>query len=164
MHGHTSFSSAWSHITIRLDAHCVFSKVRHDLKTILPGHGVLKCFAALHPRRAPRLTVSVSVVEIQHDNMSSHSTVYMFGDQAAFSKNTLRALLRLNQDPILKSFLGQAGSTLRREIQALPWRQREQFPAFVGLSDLLAVDSEKELHPALRLALTTISHLAVYIL
>jgi hypothetical protein len=96
--------------------------------------------------------------------MSGLSSIYLFGDQAAFSLDDLQALVVLDHDYLLAESLEKAASGLRQEIQLLPAHLGNEFPAFVKSIDLLAVPGSQCLHPALRLALSTTYHIAVWFL
>ncbi|KAG8408393.1 Type I Iterative PKS [Metarhizium acridum] len=65
--------------------------------------------------------------------------VLLFGDLSASGfEEDLRRLLHIKTDPLLSSFLEQAGLSLRRLIGNLPSRQQDLFPRFTTLIDLVS--------------------------
>lgn len=95
--------------------------------------------------------------------MAAPLSLYLFGDQTTQSREDLRPLLLVGGNPILTAFIDQATLSLRKEIQSLSWSQRERFPSFSSLLDLLAIDASKPLHPALQLALSSVHHFALFL-
>ena len=95
--------------------------------------------------------------------MAPPLSLYLFGDQTTQCKEDLAALLLLGGNPTLNTFIDQAASSLRQEIQSLSWTHRDQFPAFSNFLDLLAIDASKPLHPALQLALSSVHHFALFL-
>lgn len=89
-------------------------------------------------------------------------SLYLFGDQTTQYKENLRTLLMVGGNPTLNSFTDQAALSLRQEIQTLPWSQRDQFPAFATLLDLLGTD-DKPNHPAIQLALFSVHNFALFL-
>ena len=96
-------------------------------------------------------------------NMAAPLSLYLFGDQDSQFRDDLGTLLLVGGNPILNTFFDRAALSLRQEIQALPWPQRDQFPSFCNFLDLLAIDTSKPLHPALQLALSSVHHFAVFL-
>jgi hypothetical protein len=88
--------------------------------------------------------------------------IFAFGDQAAFNREDLRPLV-LRGGEYVHPFLSQTLFALRREINSLPWDQREQFPTFSTFLELLDIDNSKPLHPGLQVALSCIYQFAVYL-
>lgn len=95
--------------------------------------------------------------------MAASLSVYLFGDQTADFQDDLRALLLVKSNALLATLIDQATVSLQREIQSLPWSQREQLPSFGNLLDLLSIGASKPLHPALHLALSCLHHFGLYV-
>jgi len=95
--------------------------------------------------------------------MSAPLSLYLFGDQTTQPKEDLRKLLMVGGNPTLNSFTDQAALSLRQEIQTLDWSQREYFPTFTSLLDLLAIENLEHLHPAIQLSLSSIHNFALFL-
>ncbi|KAF7738576.1 Conidial pigment polyketide synthase [Penicillium ucsense] len=95
--------------------------------------------------------------------MESPSRVYLFGDQTADFDSGLRRLLQAKNDSLVISFFQKCYHALRKEISALSPSQRQIFPRFTSIVDLLARYREFGPNPALEGALTTIYQLGCFI-
>lgn len=95
--------------------------------------------------------------------MEGPSHVYLFGDQTADSDSGLRRLLHAKNDSLLAAFFQKSYYALRKEITSLPPSERQQFPRFTSIVDLLARFKESGPNPALESALTTIYQLGCFI-
>ncbi|KAJ5979309.1 hypothetical protein N7501_002651 [Penicillium viridicatum] len=95
--------------------------------------------------------------------MEGPSHVYLFGDQTADSDSGLRQLLHAKNDSLLAAFFQKSYYALRKEITSLPPSERQQFPRFTSIVDLLARFKESGPNPALESALTTIYQLGCFI-
>ena len=93
--------------------------------------------------------------------MATPLSFYLFGDQDGKFRDNLGALLLTGGNPTLNTFFDKVALSLRQEIQTLSWSQRDQFPSFCNILDLLSVDAAKPFHPALQLALSSTHHFAV---
>lgn len=93
--------------------------------------------------------------------MANMLSLYVFGDQDGQFRDNLGVLLLTGGNPNLNTFFDKVALLLRQEIQTLSWSQREQFPSFCNILDLLAIDATKPFHPALQLALSSVHHFAV---
>ena len=93
--------------------------------------------------------------------MANPLSLYFFGDQDGQFRDNLGILLLTGGNPTLNTFFDKVALSLRQEIQTLSWSQREKFPSFSNILDLLSIDTAKPLHPALQLALSTVHHFAV---
>lgn len=98
-----------------------------------------------------------------HFNMAPTKQVYLFGDQTANFSDGLGSLLRSQKGPLLSNFFDRASAHLRSAAFGLPERRRECFPRFFRLEELVEIQQEKALHPALQQAMTTIYHFASFI-
>ena len=94
---------------------------------------------------------------------ASTSQVFVFGDQTSAFESDLRSLLHDKGNESLRSFFEKANYALRVEISCLPISQREIFPRFTCILDLLQHFRESGGNPALGLALLTLNHLARFI-
>lgn len=92
--------------------------------------------------------------------MTPPLSLYFFGDQESQFRDNLGALLLTGGNPILNTFFDKVALAIRQEVQTLSWSQREQFPSFCNILDLLAIDASKPFHPALQLALSSVYHFA----
>ncbi|KAJ5379475.1 hypothetical protein N7509_012594 [Penicillium cosmopolitanum] len=95
--------------------------------------------------------------------MAGPSRVYLFGDQTANFDSGLRRLLQAKNDSLLSSFFQKCYYALRKEISQLPPSQRQMFPRFTSVVDLLARYRESGPSAALESALTTIYQLGCFI-
>ncbi|KAJ5104649.1 hypothetical protein NUU61_001996 [Penicillium alfredii] len=95
--------------------------------------------------------------------MEAPSRVYLFGDQTADFDSGLRRLLQAKNDSLLSAFFQKCYYALRKEISRLSPSQRQLFPRFTSVVDLLARYRESGSNPALESALTTIYQLGCFI-
>ena len=95
--------------------------------------------------------------------MAGPSRVYLFGDQTANFDSGLRRLLQAKNDSLVSSFFQKCYYALRKEISQLPPSQRQMFPRFTSIVDLLARYRESGPSTALESALTTIYQLGCFI-
>lgn len=95
--------------------------------------------------------------------MAGPSCVYLFGDQTADFDAGLRRLLQAKNDSLLIAFFQKCYHALRQEISQLSPSQRQMFPRFTSIVDLLARYREHGPNPALESALTTIYQLGSFI-
>ena len=94
---------------------------------------------------------------------ASTSQVFLFGDQTSVFESDLRSLLHDKDNASLRTFFEKAHYALRVEIAGLPVSQRELFPRFTCVLDLLQHYRESGGNPALGLALLTLNHLGRFI-
>jgi len=95
--------------------------------------------------------------------MARETNVYLFGDQTNSFDTGLRRLLLIKENVILTSFFERVHYALRLEIGKLGIFERELFPRFTSLGDLLARYRESENNAALESALTAIHQLGSFI-
>ncbi|KGO63978.1 Acyl transferase/acyl hydrolase/lysophospholipase [Penicillium italicum] len=95
--------------------------------------------------------------------MEGPSHVYLFGDQTADFDSGLRRLLHAKNDSLVGAFFQKSYYALRKEITSLPPSERQSFPRFTSIVDLLARFKESGPNPALESALTTIYQLGCFI-
>jgi len=95
--------------------------------------------------------------------MARETNVYLFGDQTTSFDTGLRRLLLIKENVILTSFFERVHYALRLEIGELGIFERELFPRFTSIGDLLARYRESENNPALKSALTAIHQLGSFI-
>ncbi|KAJ5795215.1 hypothetical protein N7457_001814 [Penicillium paradoxum] len=95
--------------------------------------------------------------------MEGPSRVYLFGDQTADFDSGLRRLLHAKNDSLLVAFFQKCYYALRKEITSLPPSERQIFPRFTSIVDLLARYRESGANPALESALTAIYQLGSFI-
>ena len=96
-------------------------------------------------------------------SMENPSRVYLFGDQTADFAPGLRRLLQAKNDSLVIAFLQKCYYALRQEISQLPPSQRQIFPRFTSILDLLSRYRESGPNPALASALTIIYQLGCFI-
>jgi hypothetical protein len=93
--------------------------------------------------------------------MADVSTVYLFGDQTDDSRAYLRALLRANQDPVLKAFLHDSYLRVRTEVLRLN-RNEKATTRFSSLLELLEVEFQGPSKVAVEHAITSICQFGVF--
>lgn len=89
--------------------------------------------------------------------------VYLFGDQTGDFDVGLRRLLHTKNNSLVTAFFQRCFYALRQEITKLPPSQRQIFPRFTSLLDLLARYRESGINPALESALTCTYELGCFI-
>ncbi|KAL2062955.1 hypothetical protein VTL71DRAFT_6027 [Oculimacula yallundae] len=95
--------------------------------------------------------------------LSTASQVFVFGDQTSLFENDLKALLHVKDNESLRSFFEKANYGLRVEISKLSITQRELFPRFTSILDLLQHYRTSGGNPAMGLSLLTLNHLGRFI-
>jgi naphtho-gamma-pyrone polyketide synthase len=95
--------------------------------------------------------------------LDSSLNVYVFGDQTNAFESDLNQLLHVKDCEVLSSFFEQVNYALRLEISRLPASQKEWFPRFTSIIDLLARYPESGSNPALGLSLLCLNQLARFI-
>jgi len=95
--------------------------------------------------------------------MAAASRVYLFGDQTGDFDAGLRRLLQAKNNSLVTSFFERCFYALRHEIAQLSPTQRQIFPRFTSVVDLLARYRESGPNPALESALTCIYQLGCFI-
>ena len=95
--------------------------------------------------------------------MDGPSRVYLFGDQTADFDSGLRRLLQAKNDSLLIAFFQKCYYALRKEISQLPPSERQMFPRFTSIVDLLARYREHGPNAALESALTSIYQLGSFV-
>lgn len=89
--------------------------------------------------------------------------VYLFGDQTGDFDAGLRRLLHVKNNSLVTAFFQKCFYALRQQITRLPPSQRQIFPRFTSIIDLLARYRESGVNPALESALTCIYELGCFI-
>ena len=95
--------------------------------------------------------------------MVNQVQLYLLGDETFDFAPKLRRLIHSNGDPILTAFFEQAYDGIRSEIGQLPLEQRNSFPPFRTLADLLAKHIEGKLTPAFQTALACVYQIGSFI-
>ena len=95
--------------------------------------------------------------------MSERREILLFGDQTNDFDMGIRQLSRGKNNTLLTSLLERSHHALRLEIGKLPAAQRDLFPRFTSILDLLARYRKSGLNPALESALTSIHQVACFI-
>ena len=90
--------------------------------------------------------------------------ICLFGDQTYDVSKKLRELLYTQKSSILESFFEQVYGRLREEVGHLPSHDREVYPRFTSIADLLSWrERQNTTLPALENALTCIYQLGLFI-
>ncbi|KAK6083898.1 polyketide synthase [Seiridium cupressi] len=89
--------------------------------------------------------------------------LYLVGDSTFPLASGLLSLLRQGYNPLLQTFFDATYCVLRAEIASLSSIQRDLFPRFSSIQDLLALHRRGTLHPALHHALVCCFQLALFI-
>ncbi|PLB48450.1 conidial pigment polyketide synthase PksP/Alb1 [Aspergillus steynii IBT 23096] len=96
--------------------------------------------------------------------MAQQLHVYLFGDQTFEVSTKLPPLLHSKSSPLLEAFFEQAYQGLRSEITQLPARERDTYPRFSSIAELLSWRNRQEkLHQPIETILTCIYQLAQFI-
>ncbi len=95
--------------------------------------------------------------------MSEPKQILLLGDQTNSFDAGIRQLSQHKDNPLLISFLERSHYALRLEIGKLPASQRELFPRFTSILDLLARYRKHGDNPALEGALTCVHQVACFI-
>nr|ALQ33037.1 putative polyketide synthase [Fusarium thapsinum] len=95
--------------------------------------------------------------------MASSVDVYVFGDQSTPVLDKLQALVRVKDNALLTSFLGEAFLAVRREIVSLSSLEKKSIPEAESLSLLLEGVRRSEPHAALDSAFVCIYEIGYYI-
>ena len=94
--------------------------------------------------------------------MARQTQVYLFGDQNFDFDGGLRRLLHVKDNAVLISFFERVQHAIRTEIGELPFQERELFPRFSSLIDLLAKQREAGSNPAIEQMLTCVHQFACF--
>jgi hypothetical protein len=96
--------------------------------------------------------------------MVNQLQIYLFGDQTHEISAKLQALLHSKSSPILQSFFDEVYHKLRAEIGQLPARDKEIFPRFSSIAEILAWRKRQDKYiQAIENALTCTYQLAYFI-
>lgn len=96
--------------------------------------------------------------------MANQFQIYLFGDQTHEVSAKLQALLHSKRSPILQSFFHEVHHKLRAEIGQLPARDKEIFPRFSSIAEILAWRKRQDKYiQAIENALTCTYQLAYFI-
>ncbi|KAL6874701.1 ketoacyl-synt domain-containing protein [Trichoderma novae-zelandiae] len=113
---------------------------------------------------------STSVMEsttiYQSDAEVRSVRVLVFGDQSSCSLSKLQLLLLKKNNPYLTSFIDQVNHTLRHEIARLTTAERQSFPAFSSIQNLVSrvlKDDKNSRNAALESTLATIYQLCCFL-
>ncbi|KAK6450304.1 hypothetical protein FP744_10006554 [Trichoderma asperellum] len=99
----------------------------------------------------------------QSSNEADSFRVFVFGDQSSFSLSNLQLLLLKKNNPYLASFTDRVNFALRQEIGRLTISERQWFPAFSSIQNLVARGLKKDKNAALDSTLTTIYQICCFI-
>ncbi|KAK8912128.1 polyketide synthase [Metarhizium anisopliae BRIP 53293] len=103
-------------------------------------------------------------VTIKHsDTRADPFRVFIFGDQSSCNLSNLQLLLFKKSNVYLASFIDQVNLTLRHEVARLTAAERQSFPAFSSVQNLVARALKKDTSVALESTLATIYHLCCFI-
>ncbi|KAG8411789.1 polyketide synthase [Metarhizium acridum] len=89
--------------------------------------------------------------------------VFIFGDQSSCNLSNLQLLLLKKSNIYLASFVDQVNFTLRHEIARLTTAERQSFPAFSSIQNLVTRALKKDKSVALESTLATIYHLCCFL-
>ncbi|KAL7929344.1 putative conidial pigment polyketide synthase PksP/Alb1 [Trichoderma chlorosporum] len=89
--------------------------------------------------------------------------VFVFGDQSSCSLSNLQLLLLKKDNPYLASFVDQANYTLRHEISRLTAAERQSFPAFSNIQNLVARGIKKDKNAAFESTLATVYQICCFL-
>ncbi|KXH68541.1 hypothetical protein CSAL01_02198 [Colletotrichum salicis] len=89
--------------------------------------------------------------------------VFLFGDQTTRFEPALQELLLNKNSPYLTAFIDRIKITLKKEISSLPATERQLFPPFVDIGDLVSKFQQGAKNPALESVLACLYQLCAYI-
>ncbi|UKZ57042.1 polyketide synthase [Trichoderma virens] len=89
--------------------------------------------------------------------------VFVFGDQSSCSLSNLQLLLLKKDNPYLISFIDQANYILRHEIAQLTTTERQLFPAFSSIQNLVTRGIKKDKNAALESTLATVYQICCFL-
>jgi naphtho-gamma-pyrone polyketide synthase len=95
--------------------------------------------------------------------MGQSTQIFVFGDQTHSFESGLRWLFQRKDNVLLLSFFERTHYALRLEISKLGVHERDLFPRFTSLVDLLANYRKSTNNPALESAFTTIHQIGCFI-
>ena len=95
--------------------------------------------------------------------MDRTAKILLLGDQTNGFDSGLRQLLQIKDNNHLTAFFERVHYALRLEIGHLPTTERDLFPRFTSVIDLLARHREGGTNPALESALTCTHQVACFI-
>ncbi|PON26658.1 hypothetical protein TGAM01_v204668 [Trichoderma gamsii] len=96
-------------------------------------------------------------------NEADSFRVFVFGDQSSFSLSNLQLLLLKKNNPYLTLFTDRVNVALRQEVARLTIAERQWFPAFSSIQNLVARGLKKDKNAALDSTLTTIYQICAFI-
>lgn len=110
------------------------------------------------------LTVIMEHLTISKSSDDAESfRVFVFGDQSSFSLSNLQLLLLKKNNPYLTLFTDRVNFALRQEIAQLTIAERQWFPAFSSIQNLVARGLKKDKNAALDSTLATIYQICCFI-
>ncbi|KAK1725305.1 type I polyketide synthase [Colletotrichum acutatum] len=89
--------------------------------------------------------------------------IFLFGDQTARFAPALQELLLNKNSPYLTAFVGRVNFALKKEISSLPVTERQNFPSFVDVGDLVSKFQQDTKNPALESTLVCFYQLCAFI-
>ena len=96
--------------------------------------------------------------------MDDSAQIYLFGDQTNSYNAGLCHLLQIKDNPILSALFERVNYALRLYIGQLPGIQKEQFPRFTSIHELLSMYRESpDTNPALDSMFVCLYELALFI-
>ncbi|KAI5463837.1 hypothetical protein BGZ63DRAFT_423145 [Mariannaea sp. PMI_226] len=96
-------------------------------------------------------------------NNMSLCKLLLFGDLSVTFEDDLRALLHVQDNPLLSAFLEQVGARIRDEIGNLSIHTQGLFPRFTTLIDLVSKLGETEGTPVLRFCLLSVCQIGQFL-
>lgn len=96
--------------------------------------------------------------------MKVHTQIYLFGDQTHAFDDGLCRLLQIKDNPVLSALFERVNYAIRLQIGLLPTAQKDIFPRFTSIHELLARYREaSKPNPALESMLVCLHQLALFI-
>lgn len=120
-------------------------------------------YSSFHPRMLDLTAIMESLTIGKSSNEADSVRVFVFGDQSSFSLSNLQLLLLKKNNPYLTLFTDRVNVALRQEIAQLTIAERQWFPAFSSIKNLVARGLKKDKNAALDSTLTTIYQICSFI-
>lgn len=96
-------------------------------------------------------------------DMANGVTLYLFGDQTYDGQSKLRRLFQHRNNPLLNDFLKRACHVIVHEIGSLPPNDRNSFPTFSSIEDVVSYEEMGKPCAALDMSTTCIYQLGTFL-
>lgn len=119
--------------------------------------------SSFHPRMLYLTAIMEHLTISKSGDEADPFRVFVFGDQSSFSLSNLQLLLLKKNNPYLTLFTDRVNVALRQEVARLTIAERQWFPAFSSIQNLVVRGLKKDKNAALDSTLTTIYQICAFI-